>query len=266
MVSEPVKHHQLDPDTAAVYRRALDTLLGRVPLLVGGAYAFERYTGIARHTKDFDIFVRPQDCSVALSELAAVGFKTELTFPHWLGKAYAGEYFIDVIFGSGNGICRVDDAWFEHAVAMEVLGKQVRCVPVEELIWSKSYIMERERYDGADIAHLLRACGKQIDWPRLLERFAEHWPVLLTHLVLFQFIYPSERDQVPTDVFLDLLDRADRAAQAPSSADKVCRGTLLSREQYLVDINDWGYADARLAPRGRMSAADIARWTAGISD
>ena len=29
-----------------------------MPFLVGGAYAFARYTGIERHTKDFDVFVR----------------------------------------------------------------------------------------------------------------------------------------------------------------------------------------------------------------
>ena len=32
-----------------------------MPFLVGGAYAFERYTGIARHTKDFDLFIHPRD-------------------------------------------------------------------------------------------------------------------------------------------------------------------------------------------------------------
>ena len=32
-----------------------------LPFLIGGAYAFSRYTGIERHTKDFDIFVKPDD-------------------------------------------------------------------------------------------------------------------------------------------------------------------------------------------------------------
>jgi hypothetical protein len=29
-------------------------------------------------------------------------------------------------------------------------------------------------------------------------------------------------------------------------AERVCRGTLLSRTQYVVDVERWGYADGRL--------------------
>ena len=32
-------------------------------------------------------------------------------------------------------------------------------VPAEEMIWSKAFIQERERFDGADIHHLLRCKG-----------------------------------------------------------------------------------------------------------
>ena len=46
--------------------------------------------------------------------------------------------------------------------------------------------------------------------------------------------------------------RSERSGtEAPPEA--VCQGTLLSREQYLIDIDRWGYADARLEPRGPMS-------------
>ncbi|MGH9553495.1 MAG: nucleotidyltransferase domain-containing protein, partial [Terriglobales bacterium] len=57
-----------------------------VDFLVGGAYGLAQYTGIQRHTKDFDIFVRRRDCQRAMKVLADAGYRTELTFPHWLGK------------------------------------------------------------------------------------------------------------------------------------------------------------------------------------
>lgn len=44
-------------------------------------------------------------------------------------------------------------------------------------------------------------------------------------------------------------------------ADRVCKGTLLSRTQYLVDIECWGYEDARLIPRGNLTREEIAHWT-----
>jgi hypothetical protein len=31
--------------------------------------------------------------------------------------------------------------------------------------------MERERFDGADVAHIILAYGDRLDWRRLLERF-----------------------------------------------------------------------------------------------
>lgn len=255
----------LDAKTKALYRHALDLLRQiHCPFLVGGAYALAGYTGITRHTKDFDLFVLPHDAQAALDQLAAGGFQTEMTFPHWLGKAYAGDEFIDVIFSSGNGIARVDDCWFEHATEMEVLGTLVAACPPEEIIWSKCFIQERERFDGADIAHLLHATAATLDWGRLVARFGPHWRALLAHLVLFGFIYPERRNSIPEWVMVELTDRLNREMKTSAPADTTCRGTLLSREQYLIDIQRWGYRDARLQPDGALSAADIARWTAGI--
>src|SRR5207253_3548162 len=92
----------LDPDTALFYRHAIRCLKkAEVPFLVGGAYALAVYTGIVRHTKDFDVFVRPEDCRRALDALAAAGYRTELTFSHWLGKAFHRDGFLDVLFSSG---------------------------------------------------------------------------------------------------------------------------------------------------------------------
>jgi hypothetical protein len=254
----------LDPHTAEFYRSAMRVLIDAgVPFLVGGAYSFERYTGIARHTKDFDIFVRRRDCLRTLETLATSGCMTDLTFEHWLGKAFRGEDFIDVIFSSGNGIATVDERWFEHAVEETVLGIPVKLCPAEESIWSKSFIMERERFDGADVAHLLRAAGPRMDWARLLERFDGYWRVLFAHLTLFGFSYPGERDFIPAWVMKDLMGRLELELDTVSDEPKVCRGAILSRGQYLVDTGDWGYADGRLAD-GRMTAREIARWTAAI--
>src|ERR1700727_1755938 len=108
---------RLDAETFDFYRDALDILAqSQIPFLVGGAYALTRYTGIARHTKDLDLFVRPGDCQAVLQTFASRGYQTELTFPHWLGKVYRHENILDVIFSSGNGIVEIDDGWFEYAV------------------------------------------------------------------------------------------------------------------------------------------------------
>ena len=94
-----------------------------IEFLVGGAFAFVRYTGIGRDTKDLDLFIRRADWDEVTSVLAEEGITTELTFPHWLGKAYGGrqrEFFVDLIFSGGNGVAEVDDEWFANARAGRV--------------------------------------------------------------------------------------------------------------------------------------------------
>ena len=251
----------------ALYGHALARLVeAQIPFLVGGAFALERYTGIARDTKDLDIFLRESDLDAALAELAGFGCRTEVPFPHWLAKAVTAEGVIDIIYSAGNGIAVVDDGWFEHAVDAEILGIPVKLCPAEETIWSKALIMERERYDGADVAHLIRAVGPQLDWPRLLWRFGPHWRVLLSHLVLFGFIYPGERWRIPAGVMRELTGRLSTEVKASHPDERLCCGTLLSRAQYLHDVNAWAYRDARLAPTGAMTLDDVARWTAGIDE
>ena len=246
------------------YRDALQALAGAgVPFLVGGAFAFERYAHIARPTKDLDLFIHPRDVSQSLALLSARGYRTEVPFPHWLAKAWSGDALLDLIFSSGNGIVVVDDEWFDNAPDGHVLGLPVKLTPVEEMIWSKAFVLERERCDAADVAHLLLQAAAWLDWDRLLARFGARWRVLFAHLVLFGFIYPSERSVIPAAVMRKLWERAARELETDDD-EMVCNGTVLSRAQYLVDVERWGFEDGRLAPRGGMTPSEVARWTAAI--
>jgi hypothetical protein len=249
----------------AFYRSIMSRLQdAEIPFVVGGAYALAYYTTIMRNTKDFDVFVRRQDMERALAAFQSGECRTEFTYPHWLGKAICGDDLVDIIFSSGNAIANVDDEWFAHGPVTQVLGMPAKLSPAEEMIWSKAYIMERERYDGADVLHLILRCGPTLDWPRLLKRFGEHWRVLLSHLIVFGFTYPSDRTCVPQWVMDQLLARLQNEMAEPPRADRVCRGPFLSRAQYLIDIEQWGYADARLGTRGVMSEAEVAHWPAAI--
>lgn len=260
MPSDPRNAHEF-------YRDTIKVLTGAdLAFLVGGGHALGYYTGIERESKDFDIFVRPGDYETVMEALSRQGYHTELTFPHWLGKASCEHAYLDVIFSSGNGVVRVDDAWFQHAAHGEALGLPVRFCPVEEMIWSQAYIMERERYDGADIMHLILARAPSIDWARLIRRFADHWRVLLSHLCVFGFIYPSERNCIPQWVMTGLIRRLEREMHTAPPREKTCQGTLLSREQYLIDVERWGLTDARHGSASSMTPDDVALWTQAIED
>jgi hypothetical protein len=262
----PSLEDEVAPETAAFYRRALRALTdAKVPFLVGGAFAHACFTGIRRVTKDLDLFIRREDYERVADLMRAQGWQAELTYPHWLAKVFAGQDFIDLIFNSGNGVTPVDERWFRDNRRAEVLGVPVRIANLEDGLLSKSFIMERERYDGADVAHSLQANAEQIDWPGLLERFGPHWRVLLAHLTLFGYIYPGERHRLPRWVMDKLIARlVEETRQPPAEDPHVCAGTLLSREQYLHDVEQLGYVDGRLTPASTMTPEDVAVWTEAI--
>jgi predicted nucleotidyltransferase len=262
----PSLAEEIEPRVAEFYRKTLRALNDAgIPFLVGGTFAHACHTGIRRATKDLDLFIRREDYERIAQLMLQHGWRTELSYPHWLAKVHDGEEFIDLIFNSGNGVMPVDDRWFQGNARAEVLGVQVLIANAEDSLLSKAFIMERERYDGGDIAHLLQAQAEQLDWPSLLQRFGPHWRVLLAHLVLFGYIYPGERHRIPEAVLAELMARLAAELRAPADAQAhVCAGTLLSREQYLHDVEQLGYVDGRLTPASSMTPQDVAVWTDDI--
>ncbi|MGE4243155.1 nucleotidyltransferase [Ramlibacter sp.] len=262
----PSLEEEVDPQTADFYRRALRTLADHgIEFPVGGAFSHACFTGIRRATKDLDLFIRHEDYDRIAALMQAQGWRTEMTYPHWLAKVYAGDEFIDLIFNSGNGVTPVGDRWFHDNADADVLGVPVKVANVEDSLLSKAFIMERERYDGADVAHLIQAVAEQLDWKGLVERFGPNWRVLFAHLTLFGFIYPGERDRIPAWVMEELISRLTADVRRPPAEDaKICAGTLLSREQYLHDVEQLGYVDGRLTAASTMTPEDVAVWTAAI--
>ena len=262
----PSLEEEVEPLTADFYRRALRVLVDAdVPFLVGGAFAHACYTGIRRCTKDLDLFIRRSDFERVATLMQAQGWRTDMPYPHWLAKVWAGEDFIDLIFNSGNGLTPVDDRWFDDNPQAVILGVPVRVANMEDGLLSKAFIQERERFDGADVAHTIQANAERIDWPALVERFGPHWRVLLAHLTLFGFIYPGERHRVPAWVMEHLMRKLAEETQQGATEDlHVCNGTLVSREQYLHDVENLGYVDGRLTAVSTMTPHDVQAWTEAI--
>src|SRR2546422_788047 len=132
----------LDDSTLDFYRDAMALMdAGGLEYLVGGAYAFAQYSGIVRHTKDFDVFLR-----------------------------------------------------------------------------------------GADVAHLINAVGERFDWRHLIMRYGRYWRALYAHLILFGFIYPSDRWKIPSWVMEMMAQRLAIDTERGEAYDKICYGTILSRQ------------------------------------
>lgn len=230
-------------EARSFYREALQELeASGIPYMLGGGWAMVHYTGIHRDTKDVDVFCRSVDHPAILKHFADRGHTVQLYDVRWLAKILRGDHYIDVIWDTVNNICRVDDDWLRRSTEGEMLEERVRFIPPEELLWCKMYVMNRERFDGADVNHLLLKQGAALDWDLIKRRMDPHWHILLSHLLLFQFCYPSDyRTIVPEALFTDLLQRAQLQLELPPPMERVCRGPLIDQTQYAVDIREWNY-------------------------
>ncbi|UYQ95634.1 nucleotidyltransferase [Chitinophaga horti] len=215
---------------------------GKLNFMLGGGFALYHYTGIERDTKDLDIFCKPSEYPKILKHLHDKGFQTEQTDVRWLAKIYQDDHYIDVIFDTVNNICTVDDSWYDHASEGTYEGIPIKYLPAEELMWCKIYVQNRERYDGADVNHLLLKYGHKLDWKRLLFRMDPHWHLLLAQLLSFQFVYPADyHDIIPRWLFDELIERAKSQYDLPPAVEKVCRGPVIDQTQYETDIKLWNY-------------------------
>lgn len=224
------------------YAKALKFLLQTgTPFLVGGTYAFRSYTGITRETKDLDLFCKAGDYPRFLEALKTAGYKTEIVDARWLAKAWQDKHYIDLIFATRTHLQSVDDTWFIHAPEVSIFGEKVKLIPPEELIWSKSFVQHRNKYDGADVNHLILCKGKSLDWKRILSHMEAQWEVLFAHILNFRFVYPSERGIVPKWLMEELISRVKQQLTMPIPKDKVCRGPLLTSNEYEIDITQWRF-------------------------
>lgn len=232
-------------DPASFYASVLELLNGTdIPFLLGGSHAVGVYTDVPPRTKDLDVFCRAGDYPRILSAAAAAGYETEVEDERWIAKIRRGDYYCDVIFGSANALAPVTDSWFREERFGTVCGVRTRLVPPSETIWSKAFIMDRGRFDGNVIAQLILRERDAIDWRRVLGYMEQHWEVLLQHVLRFRYIYPSERDAIPAWLLDELLSRLAGQRQMPLPRKRACRGRLFSRDDFLIDITVWGFADA----------------------
>jgi hypothetical protein len=222
----------------------------RIPYAVAGAFALQKYTGIWRMTKDLDLFVKASDVPAALEHLCNQGFRCETLDPVWLSKAHRGEYFVDLISGMSNATIVVDDSWFENAHRAVVAGVQSQIISAEDLIASKLFVLRRERFDGADIAHIIYRTKGQLKWERIMNLACEHWEIVLFALVLFRYVYPAHTNYVPAALWQDLLSRYMHAVQHPDP-NAPFRGSLVDDNIFSIDMKDWGLEDLLTQSRER---------------
>jgi hypothetical protein len=231
---------QFAPEQEELYRNVLTVMNDcRVPYVVSGAFALHEHTGIWRDTKDLDLFLCAHHMPSALRCLERGGYQLEVRDPVWLAKAWKDEYFVDLITGMSNAVIRVDETWIDRGQPSKVLDVPTRILRAEEFIASKIFVTRRERFDGADVAHVIYATRDHLDWQRLFTLVGDHWEMLLWSLIFFRYVYPRHANEVPREVLHELMSRFERDLSDPK-LDAPFRGSLIDENMFAIDVKEWG--------------------------
>jgi hypothetical protein len=188
----------LTPTQLALYGevigRALDS---KMPFAVGGSLSMALYAGAIRPSRDLDLYVTPRTKDRMIDLLINMGFADfydQRPYDRsWIFRSAFGDDIVDVIWGMANHRTEVDTAWIQRGPVVDFEGRSLRLIPVEELIWSKLYVLQKDRCDWPDILNLIGHCGASVDWPRLRDRLGDDIPLLDAVLSVYAWLRP-ERD------------------------------------------------------------------------
>jgi hypothetical protein len=171
----------------------------------GGAFATAVYTGELRNTKDFDFYVLPEQRETMRLAIARAGLEDyfdRMAYDRsWIYRGSAGDIIVDAIWAMANLRASVDERWLTHGPEVQLRGERLRAIPIEELIWSKLYVLQRERSDWGDVLNLIGTRADAIDWEHLLNRLGEDAPLLGGALSVFGWLAPARAHDIPLQVW-----------------------------------------------------------------
>jgi len=192
----------ISEDQWAVYKSAIQTLReAGVRFLLGGGFALAAYIGRWRNTKDIDFYIMQKDRDAAVQALTKAGFEDffpQLAYDRkWIYRSTREGVIVDIIWAMANQRAQVDDLWFDRAPAADLRGESLGVVPIEEFLWCKLYIMQRDHCDWTDVFNVLYAAGPQVDWDHVLKRAGEDWPLLKGLLTVYGWLSPQSARELP---------------------------------------------------------------------
>jgi len=204
--------HIVHPDgsseeQATLFREVLTALEERhLPYAVSGAFALRAHTGICRFTKDLDLFMTAKNIRRGLPFSARTWLRLRRGRSRMAGQGSQRRFFR----GPDHRHEQRRDCggrFLDRSGPVRLLCMGLRLVywVRRELVASKIFVAKRERFDGADIAHVIYGTYGAFDWERELKLVGEHWEMLLWSLLLFRYVYPAQTHYVPAAIWRKLL-------------------------------------------------------------
>jgi hypothetical protein len=206
-----------------------------VPLAIGGGFAFSAYAHRWRSTKDIDLYILHEHLEEMIDILRGANFQDyfeQLPYDRrWIYRAHRNGLIVDLIWGMANYLTQTDAGWLTGETEIEIRGTAVKLLPVEELIWAKLYVLQRDRCDWPDLLNLIHTQAEKIDWDRLLARVDKDLRLVGGVLNVFSWLCPDRAHVVPQWVWqrVGLLPPTEHEPPCAAQAERVP----------LLDRRDW---------------------------
>lgn len=201
---------------------------------IGGGFAMNSYAGHWRNTKDMDLYCLPCDRAKLIEILTRAGLRDlydEKPYErHWLYRGTKDCCIVDIIWAMANRRDDVDEAWLTRGPEIELRGRHHRLIPVEELLWAKLYVIQRDRCDWGDVINLIQANGPAMDWEHLIDRLSADKPLLTAVLSMFCWLNPDRAADLPAWIW----DRLKMPVPQPGCTPEAMRGRA-----DLLDTRPW---------------------------
>src|SRR5688500_10386565 len=178
-----------------------EAIVRGIRFAVGGSVAMASYSGLLRVCKDLDLYVPPDQAGAMKALLDDLGFEDyydQKAYDRgWIYRSIKGDCIVDVIWQMANRRAVVDEYWVNAGPEIECAGERLRLIPIEEMIWSKLYVLQRDRCDWPDILNLIDSNAEKIDWKRMRRRIADDFPLLAAVLRAYAWLRPEIAQTLP---------------------------------------------------------------------
>jgi hypothetical protein len=150
--------------------------------------------------------------------------------PAWIYRGYDEGNIVDLIWAMANHSTFVDESWLRPIQHIRIHGLLLPLVPVEELIFSKLYVLQRERCDWPDLFNIVYRQAAWLDWKRMLELVGADTPLLGAMMRVYAWLCPEPASELPEWIW------GPMCVVAPDSAPGrgVDRGRIAQ-----LDTRDW---------------------------
>jgi hypothetical protein len=218
----------------SVYRRVIEIAQRRaIPFAIGGGLAAMSYAGRWRDTKDIDFYVTPPDRERMIAAAFDCGlrdyYEREPYDRKWIFRTYTDDIIVDIMWAMANQRAEVDVGWF-RGPTINAGGLSFELLALEEEIWSKLYVLQRDRCDWPDVFNML-AHGPDLDWRRLVSRVGPDKRLFAGLVAAFSWLSPTvAAERIPDWVWADMA----LTKPAPQTDSR-----LIDERAHLLDSRPW---------------------------